>query len=268
VAASGLPRLNRGMDLKSTMQALAKAGTAAMRKTYVRHGAREPMFGVPYAALYALQKRLGVDQALAEALWATGNHDARILATLVADGQAVRAATLQSWLQAADHRFLAMAFAGVAARSVDGLACALEWIDADAEFVAAAGWATLAGLAAREDLADATFAKLLPRLAARIHDLPNYTRLAANSCLIAIGLRPGLTEQAMAVAVKVGAVDVDHGDTSCKTPLASEYIAKCLARRAGKGAAKKAAPAKKAAAKQTAAKATKGTPAKKAAAKR
>jgi hypothetical protein len=253
------------MDLTTTMQALAKVGTAAMRKTLARHGASEPMFGVPYAALYALQKKLGVDQELAEALWASGNHDARILATLIADAERMRAATLQAWLQAADHRFLAMAFAGVAARSPDGLACALGWIDADAEFIAAAGWATLAGLAAREDLDDATFAKLLPRIAAGIHDLPNYTRLAANSCLIAIGLRPGLTEQALRVAAKVGAVDVDHGDTSCKTPLASEYIAKTLARRAGKRPAKE--PAKQVA-KQPAKRAAKPSAAKKSPAKR
>lgn len=214
------------MKLDQVMKALAKAGTAHNRKVYARHGAQEPMFGVGYATLYALQERIGVDHGLACALWDTGNHDARVLATLVADGESMKSAELQRWQRAADHRFLAMAFSALAARCKAGLACALRWIDGKREFEQAAGWGTLAGLTANRALGDELFAPLLPRLEKGMHELPNYARYAANNCLIAIGSRPGLRAEAMRVARAIGRVVVDHGDSSCKTPVAAEYIDK------------------------------------------
>src|SRR5512134_1984220 len=73
------------MSLAEAMSALEKAGSAQTRKTYARHGAAEPMFGVSFAFLKTLVKRIGVDHELALALWGTKNHDARVLALKVAD---------------------------------------------------------------------------------------------------------------------------------------------------------------------------------------
>jgi 3-methyladenine DNA glycosylase AlkD len=52
------------------------------------------MFGVSYAALGKLKKQIKQEHALAEALWETGNHDARVLATMVADPRKADAALL------------------------------------------------------------------------------------------------------------------------------------------------------------------------------
>ena len=241
------------MNLAQTMAALERAGSEQTRKTYRRHGAQDPMFGVSYAALYGLQKQTGTDQALAEALWETGNHDARVLAMLIADGEQMTAAKLNRWRRTTNQRFLSMSFTSLAARSKAGLECALQWIDGKDEYEQAAGWGTLAGLASSRAVADAVFAPLLPRLEVVVHELPNMARYYANNCLIAIGGRPELTAAAMAVARKVGRVEVDHGDTDCKTPVATEYIVKMASRNAAKAAkaAKKAPgkPAKKAVAK-------------------
>jgi 3-methyladenine DNA glycosylase AlkD len=64
------------MTLVETMAALERAGSAQTRKTYARHGAAEPMFGVSFATLKTMRKRIGVDHQLALALWETGNFDA------------------------------------------------------------------------------------------------------------------------------------------------------------------------------------------------
>ena len=64
------------MNFQETMRALEQAGSAQTRKTYARHGAPEPMFGVSFATLKTLYKRIKVDQELAEALWSTGNPSA------------------------------------------------------------------------------------------------------------------------------------------------------------------------------------------------
>ena len=46
-----------------------------------------------------------------------------------------------------------------------------------------------------------------------------------NLAVIAIGCRsPGLRKAALAAAKRIGKVEVDHGDTACKTPDAAEYI--------------------------------------------
>ena len=73
------------MSLAEAMSALEKAGSEPTRKTCRRHGAVDPMFGVSFATLKTLVKRIGVDHDLAPALLETGNHDAQILAVKIAD---------------------------------------------------------------------------------------------------------------------------------------------------------------------------------------
>ena len=59
---------------------------------------------------------------------------------------------------------------------------------------------------------------------------------AMNGALIGIGLRSaGREKKAVAVARRIGVVEVDHGETGCKTPDAAGYIAKTKAHRAKRG---------------------------------
>ena len=52
-----------------------------------------------------------------------------------------------------------------------------------------------------------------------------------NGALISIGVfKPGLRKKAIAAANRIGKVDVDHGETSCKTPDAIPYIEKAAKR--------------------------------------
>ena len=73
------------MTLQETMTTLEKAGKETTRKTYRRHGAGEILFGVSFADLGKLQKKIKRDHALACQLWTTGNEDARMLALMIAD---------------------------------------------------------------------------------------------------------------------------------------------------------------------------------------
>jgi 3-methyladenine DNA glycosylase AlkD len=43
------------------------------------------VYGVAVGDLRRLAKQVGYDHSLAEQLWASGNHDARMLATMVDD---------------------------------------------------------------------------------------------------------------------------------------------------------------------------------------
>ena len=57
----------------------------------------ENAFGVSIYELRRIAKRLGTDHALALSLWATGNHEARLLACFVDDPAAVSESQFESW---------------------------------------------------------------------------------------------------------------------------------------------------------------------------
>jgi hypothetical protein len=96
-----------------------------------------------------------------------------------------------------------------------------------------------------------------------------------NMALCAIGgYRPALRGRALEVARALGKVEVDHGETGCKTPDATSYIARMVAHqarrkaptRAGRGrvtqaASAKATGTKKAAARPAGRKAARSKPA-------
>jgi 3-methyladenine DNA glycosylase AlkD len=200
------------MTLKEAMSELEKAGSAQTRKTYARHGASEPMFGVSFATLKTLAKRIKVDHELACALWDTGNFDARNLAYKIVEPARMSSGDLDRW-------------AGDPVARMCGA------------YVARAGWSVVASMAMRdESTPDDWFASRLAEIEKRIHSAPNSHREAMNSALIAIGCRSAaLRKAALAAAKRIGKVDVDHGDTDCKTPDAGPYIEKTWAHSTSKG---------------------------------
>ena len=77
------------MTKTEVMMELKSAGTAQNRKIFKRHGGQGEMYGVSSAVLGKLKKRIKVDHDLALKLWATGVVEARALATMIVDRQAL-----------------------------------------------------------------------------------------------------------------------------------------------------------------------------------
>lgn len=226
------------MTLHEAMARLEAAGTAQNRKIYARHGAREPLFGVSYADLNKLAKTYKGDHELGLALFETGNHDARQLAAKIVDPGRMTNKLADQWVRAVDCYITAESIAGVVAASPVARSRSDAWRDRRSEWVASTGWAILAFTAERADLW--TTAELRDRLAQierEIHDRPNRVRHEMNMAIITIGLRgPGLRRSAIAAAKRIGPVVVDHGETNCKTPEPTAYIAKTIAHREAKAA--------------------------------
>jgi 3-methyladenine DNA glycosylase AlkD len=225
------------MDRDEAMADLEAMGTEQNRKIYRRHGAGENQFGVSMANLNLLKKRIKTDQALAEALWATGNADARSLATLIAAPKAFDSAALDHWVadveQARYYVLADMLVRYVASLSPLAREKAEAWSKSDAEYVGQAGWDLIAVTAMKDaSLPDSYFEAYLEEIESTIHERKNRTRHAMNGALIAIGTRnESLREQACDVAAKIGKVSVDHGETGCVTPEAIGYIKKTWARK-------------------------------------
>ncbi len=68
--------------LREVMQELESLGSEQTVKTFRKHGADGPMFGVKVADLKKIEKRIRGNQSLALELWDTGNSDAMYLAGL------------------------------------------------------------------------------------------------------------------------------------------------------------------------------------------
>lgn len=231
------------LTLEETMAALEAAGSEQTRKTYARHGVESPMFGVSFATLKTLAKRIKVDHELALALWRSGNFDARNLAVKVVDPARMTLDDLDRWSQDPTARMCSSYAAHVAAEGPHAHACVARWLAAQPEHQRTMGWKLVAALAMLdESLDDAWFRQQLAAIGRDIAAAPNAEREAMNQAVIAIGCRnPALRQAATAAAARIGKVDIDHGDTACKTPDAAASIDKAWDHAAAKRAASPAA---------------------------
>lgn len=223
------------MTTAEVLQEMEKLGTEQTRKTYRRHGAGENLYGVKFGDMEKLRKKIKMDHDLAVELWATGNYDARNFALLIADPARTTEKTLNTWVKEVDNYGHAYAIGGYAAKTPYARKLAEKWAYSDKEWIGQSGWTILAHLANGNELPDEYFEPWLIGIGQDIHTRKNRVREAMNSALISIGSRGGhLTEHALATAVKIGKVEVDQGDTNCKTPDAAQYIEKALAHKARK----------------------------------
>jgi len=226
------------MTLAETMRVLEKAGSAQTRKTYARHGATGPMFGVSFATLKTLTKQIDVDHELALALWDTGNFDARNLAVKIVDPARMKSADLDRWARETCMSRMCGGYVGMlAAEGPLGAKKVVQWLSSNDVRERSAGWSLLGQLAQRDEtMPDTFFEQRLAEIERTIHAAPNSERENMNQIVILIGGRSrGLRKAALAAAKRIGKVEIDHGDTDCKTPDATEHIEKGWAYATSKG---------------------------------
>ncbi len=224
------------MNHTELLAKLKSMGTAQCVKIYKRHGMGNNVYGVSFANLSALKKQIKMNQELAEKLWESGNVDARHLATMIASPLLISEKTLDGWVGDINYYMLCDLVAGVAGQSVLAKKKAEEWIKSNDEWIGRTGWDLMGYLAMRDQtLPDEYFTKHLNTIEKTIRKSKNFTKHAMNMALIAIGMRnPKLEKLAIAAARRIGKVEVDHGETGCKTPDAVEYIKKTKTRKKGK----------------------------------
>lgn len=204
-------------------------GSESIKRVLLKHGAKEPFFGVKIEYLKKIQKRIKQNHELALELYSTGISDAMYLAGLIVDDARMTKKDLERWLKQAPWQMISEYIVPwVAADGPHGHELALKWIDSKQEKVASAGWATLCGLVGVTDdsgLDLAELKQLLARVEKTIHDQPNRVRYNMNCFVISAGCYvKALTATAKRVGKKIGKVEVDVGETACNVPLACDYI--------------------------------------------
>ncbi len=216
------------MKTQEVLRLLELSGTEQNQKIYKRHGVNGSQFGVSFTKIRKMAKEIGRDAHLAEMLWRSGNHDARILASMVMDPQNLSEELADRWVKDLDNYVITDAFSDMMSQANFAVSKAEEWIEESGEWVSAAGWNMVSHIALKEKtLEDPFFEDLITVIEENIHQSPNRTRYSMNNALIAIGVRnDALEAKAKAAAKRIGKVKVDHGETSCKTPDAFDYIEK------------------------------------------
>ena len=229
------------MNAAGVLEELGSLGTERNRGIYPRHGIRGPMFGVSYADLGKLRKRIQTDHELAISLWKSRNHDARILATMVADPKAMKERDLDAWARDLDNYVIADAFSGVVMASPHARTKANAWIAAKGEWISSVGWNVLGRLALKDKtISGKELSQLVGAIEKKIRSAPNRTRHSMIMAMICIGSRsPKLRESVVAAMKRIGKVEIDHGETGCKTPDVVAYLDKMAAHRTKKARAVK-----------------------------
>ncbi|MFT5081386.1 MAG: hypothetical protein ACI9D0_001929 [Bacteroidia bacterium] len=233
-----LPRLTT----KQVMAELKAAGTAQNIKTFGNHGVTGDFFGVSYAFLKQLHRRVKSDHELALELWQTGNHDARVFACWAADGDKTTMKLLNQWAQDVDNHVLAIELASLAQDTDLAHRIMAKWIARKVEWPSSMGWGVASRLAMQPSrgsdeggITEAQVGELLTKLEAGIQSAPNYTRHNMNNALISIGCRPKWKTKAIAAAKRIGKVEVNYGATSCSVTDAAARIEKTTSHYASRG---------------------------------
>ncbi|MGG3448917.1 DNA alkylation repair protein [Domibacillus aminovorans] len=220
------------MTYEEVMGKLEQLGTDQTKKTFLRHGAKEPFFGVKVGDLKKhCVKDVKKDQQLVYDLYASGNSDAMYLAGLTVKPKEMTKERLNEWVRGAYWYMISeYTVAQIAAESLFAIELAREWMRADEEMIVVAGWSTYSNylsIAPDEQIDGEEVERLLAQVAETIHEEQNRVRYVMNNFVICVGAYYApLTERAKEVAVAIGKVHVDVGNTACKVPVAIDYIKK------------------------------------------
>lgn len=183
------------------LEALASPADAAGMARFGIRGAC--VLGVPVKTLRAIARDTGRSHALAEALWASGIHEARILASIVAEPKQVNLTQMERWVADLDSWDLCdQCCTNLWVRTPFARDQALMWSERPEEFVKRAGFVLMAQVAGKDKRAPAELLHhYLARAEREAHDERNFVKKAVNWAIREIGQRSAeLNMAAVAVA--------------------------------------------------------------------
>ncbi len=194
-------RFSSSTEVIAALHALAKPENVAGMARYGIYP--EHTLGISIPALRSLAKDIGRDHQMAQELWDSGIHEARILAGFIDDPAQVTPAQMDRWADDFDSWDVCdQVCANLFDRTPNAAQKAIEWSSSEAEFVKRAGFALMACLAWHDKKAgDELFEDFLPIILREATDERNYVKKAVNWALRQIGKRNhALNEKAIQTA--------------------------------------------------------------------
>lgn len=200
-------------DIKAVLAELKRHGSPQYKADMsARYGivTKAEVYGTTVAKLRAMAKQIGYNRALAEQLWATGIHDARMLACMIDDPADVTPAQMERWVRDMDNwGIVDTACFHYWDRTPHAFAKIEKWSKAKGEFVKRAAFALLASCALHKQGTDEQMLRGLELIEREASDQRNFVKKAANWALRAIGgtKSPKLRAAARALARQLAASD-------------------------------------------------------------
>lgn len=166
--------------------------------------------GVTIPFLRQLARAHRRQHGLALALWASGIHEARILASLVDDPAQVTSAQMESWVKDVDSWDICDQLCNnLLTRTPHARAKARAWSRRKPEFVRRAGYVLMATIAVHDKAAtDADFDAFFAAIRRGATDERNFVRKAVNWALRQVGKRnAALRRKAIALGAELERLD-------------------------------------------------------------
>ena len=180
------------MVYHSIMEKLSSLSDSKNLEGMKRYGIRtKSALGVPMPEIRKLAREAGKDNALAEKLWSSGVHEARILASLVDEPEKVKEEQMDNWARDFNSRDVCdQVCMNLFDKTPYAYRKAREWSRRDEEFVKRAAFALIAALAVHDKEADdERFINLLPVMVRESTDERNFVKKAVNWALRQTGKR-------------------------------------------------------------------------------
>lgn len=192
--------------------------------------------GLSIPTLRSMAKKVGKDHQIAQALWKSGIHEARILAAFVDDPAKVTGAQMDNWVAEFDSWDVCdQVCSDLFDKTPFAHQKALQWSGRHEEFVRRAGFTLMAALAVHDKAApDAAFTRFFGAIEKGSADQRNFVKKAANWALRQIGKRNlRLNRAAVKVAERISKMDSPSAKwvaSDATRELRSEAVQKKLRR--------------------------------------
>ena len=195
------------MQLKAVLAELKSMGDPQAAAGMARYGIKaDRALGVSIPGLQSLAKKIGKNRKLAEDLWSSAIHEARILACMIDDPQQITADRLERLVNEFDSWDLCDQCCNrLFSKTPFARQKALAWANRPEEFVKRAGFVLMAVLAVHDKkAADKQFDPFFERIKKEAIDERNFVKKAVNWALRQIGKRNmSLNRKAIAVAEEI-----------------------------------------------------------------
>ena len=196
-----------GERLRDALSQLERGGSKAGVAGYARYGVVvDRAYGTPMNKVQAIARACGRDHELAQALWKSGWHEARLLAPYVADPALVTPAQMDAWCDDFDNwAVVDTACFVLFDRTPHAFAKVAEWARRPDEFGRRASFALLASVALHDKTSpDAAFLRCLPLAERAATDERNFVKKAVSWALRGIGSRsPALHAATLALSERL-----------------------------------------------------------------
>jgi len=235
---------NKNIKWTSAESVLAYLGEIAQPQNLAgmaRYGIRtEKALGTSIPILRQLAKEIGSNHQLAQDLWQTEIHEARILACFIDSPGEVSEAQMEDWVKDFNSWDLCdQCCNNLFAKTVFAQQKALEWVNSKEEFIKRAGFVMMAVLAVHDKKADDNlFRDFLKYIIEGATDERNFVKKAVNWALRQIGKRNlALNREAIRTAERIQKLDAKSAKwiaADALRELSDEKILNRIKSKAGK----------------------------------